>query len=85
MTENNAFERWERDVHGPFVDKPGGSLNLTGETDCSKITEELNVTWTEFTGKGNFSNFQNKLFFAKSVDQARTFELTKVDDKYTAT
>jgi len=72
-------------TNGPFVDKPEASLSLTGATDCSEITEELNVTWTQFTGQGNISNFQNKLFFGKSVDQARTFDIKKVDDNYTDT
>ena len=72
-------------ANGPFVDKPEGSLSLTGATDCSEITEELNVTWTQFTGKGNLDNFQNKLFFGKSVDRAQTFDITKVDDNYTDT
>ncbi|MGB5295418.1 MAG: sialidase family protein, partial [Thermoanaerobaculia bacterium] len=72
-------------TNGPFVDKPEASLSLTGATDCSEITEELNVTWTQFTGQGNLSNFQNKLFFGKSVDRARTFDIKKVDDNYTDT
>ena len=74
-------------TNGPFPDKPEASLTLTDATDCSDdvITEELNVTWTEFTGKGNFSNFQNKIYFAKSIDEAKSFEITKVDDKYTDT
>ena len=71
--------------NGPFVDKPEASLTLTGATDCSEITEELNVTWTQFTGTGDLSNFQSKLLFGKSVDRARTFETTKVDDSYTDT
>ncbi len=71
--------------NGPFVDKPEASLSLTGATECSDITEELNVTWTQFTGQGNLSNFQNKLFFGKSVDRAQTFEIKKVDDNYTDT
>jgi hypothetical protein len=70
---------------GPFVDKPEASIELTGESDCSKVTERLNVTWSEFTGKGNISNFQNKLYFAQSVDEAQSFEITKVDDSYTDT
>ena len=72
-------------TNGPFQDKPEASLTLTGESNCSDITEELNVTWTEFTGKGNFSNFQSKLFFGKSVDQAKSFDIIKVDDKWTDT
>ena len=72
-------------ANGPFVDKPEASLTLTGATDCSAITEELNVTWTQFTGTGNLGNFQSKLFFGKSVDRAQTFDITKVDDNYTDT
>ncbi len=72
-------------ANGPFVDKPEASLTLTGATDCSEVTEQLNVTWTRFTGTGDLSNFQSKIYFGKSVDRARTFDITTVDRNFTDT